>query len=392
MSRRHAAAAALAVVVLASGVGGWLLWIGRSPFGRAAASAPGSTAQTASTTAPDTTGGARLLWTLAGHTAPPASLAVSRDGTRVLSGGGHGDGAVRVWDITRGQPVTRFTGHGDKSDIIAVAVAPDGTTAISTAGPEDGSLRIWDLATGVERTQLSGDIGILFRAVSGDGVLAAAQRMTADGRSQGFSLWRLDEGRRIVSVDAPGHASALAISPDGRTVLSGGDDGTLTLWKATGEKIRTFVAHGPGTTVRAVAFAPSGRLLVTSGDGAGVSGTAPARAVILWDPETGVAFRTIRNATHFALADDGRTLAVAGDATSIRVLDVITARELARLEGHEGGVTALAFAPGSGGAAPAGATATRADANGLRLVSAGADRSVRIWALPGPAGSGATTP
>jgi WD40 repeat protein len=53
---------------------------------------------------------------------------------------------------------------------------------------------------------------------------------------------------------------------------------------------------------------------------------------------------------------------------------VITAQELARLEGHEGGVTALAFAPG-----------------GTRLVSAGADRSVRVWALREPP-TGASTP
>ena len=178
----------------------------------------------------------------------------------------------------------------------------------------------------------------------------------------------VDEGRRVVSVDATDRASALALSPDGETVLTGGEDGTLTLWKAaTGEKIQSFVGHGPGQTVRAVTFAPAGRLLVTSADGAGITGTAPARAVILWDPETGAAFRTVRNATHFALADDGRTLAVAGDATSIRVIDVISARELARLEGHDGGVTALAFAPG-----------------GRRLVSAGQDRTVRVWALQEP--------
>jgi WD40 repeat protein len=375
MSRRHVIAAAAAVVVLASGVGGWLLWMGRSPFGPAAAAVPGGARpQTGTTTAPNTTGAARLLWTLAGHTASPVSLAVSRDGTRALSGGGHGDGAVRVWDIVRGQPVTRFAGHGDKSDVVAVAFTPDATAAISAAGPEDGALRIWDLASGAERTQLSGDIGLLFRAVSDDATLALAQEMTGEGRSTGFSIWRLDEGRRIVRVAAPDHAAALALSPDGRTLLSGGGDGTLTLWKASGEKIRSFVAHGPGTTVRTVAFARSGRLLVTSGDGARTGSAAPAHAVMLWDPETGVAFRTIRNASHFALADDGRTLAVAGDATSIRVLDVITAQEVARLEGHEGGVTALAFAPG-----------------GTRLVSAGADRSVRVWAVREPA-SGAATP
>ena len=367
MTRRPVAAAAVAVVVLASGVGGWLLWMGRSPFGRAATTAPQAgtaPAHTASTTAPGATGGARLLWTLAGHTASPVSLAVSRDGARALSGGGHGDGAVRVWDIAAGQPVTRFTGHGTASDILTVAFTPDGAAAISAAGPEDDSLRVWDVASGAERTQLSGDIGMLFRAISEDATLAVAQEMTAEGRSKGFSLWRLDEGRRIVGVDAPDHASALTVAADGKTVLTGGGDGSLTLWKASGEKIRSFVAHGPGTNIRAVAFARGGRLLVTSADGAGASGTAPARAVILWDPETGVAFRTIRNATHFALADDGRTLAVAGDATSIRVLDVITARELARLDGHEGGVTALAFAPG-----------------GTRLVTTGADRTVRVWAL-----------
>ena len=189
--------------------------------------------------------------------------------------------------------------------------------------------------------------------------------MTADGPQQG--LLGLAAATRAGGWSASTRRIAPRRSPSRRTdrrCCRAAATARLTLWKATGEKIRSFVAHGPGTTVRAVAFARGGRLLVTSADGAGASGTAPARAVMLWDPETGVAFRTIRNATHFALADDGRTLAVAGDATSIRVLDVITARELARLEGHEGGVTALAFAPG-----------------GTRLVSAGADRTVRVWDL-----------
>jgi len=75
MTRRPVVAATALVVVLASGVGGWLIWMGRSPFGRAATGPPagGVAPQTASTTAPDTTGGARLLWTLAGHTADAAA-------------------------------------------------------------------------------------------------------------------------------------------------------------------------------------------------------------------------------------------------------------------------------------------------------------------------------
>ena len=91
-------------------------------------------------------------------------------------------------------------------------------------------MRVWDVGSGAERTQLSGDIGMLFRAISEDATLAVAQEMSAEGRSKGFSLWRLDEGRRIVGVDAPDHASALTIAPDGKTVLAGGGYGSLTLW------------------------------------------------------------------------------------------------------------------------------------------------------------------
>jgi WD40 repeat protein len=366
MIPRFGIAAVAAVVVLGGAIGGWMLWVGRSPFdwsARPQDRTASSGTEPAVADAPRAEGAATLLWTLAGHTAPAVSLAISRDGTRALSGGSHGDGAVRVWDLDKGQPLTRFTGHGDKSDVLAVAFAADGTTAISAAGPQDDSLRVWDLATGQERTQLSGDIGYVFRSISDNGAFALAQEVNAQGRSKGFALWGLAEGRRIAAIDAPDHASALAVSPAGDAILAGGEDGSLTLWKATGEKVRSFAAHGPGITVRSVAFAPAARLLITSGDGPGV-GTQPSRAVVLWDPETGVAFRTIRNASLFALADDGRTLAVAGDATSIRVIDVITARELARLEGHEGGVTALAFAPG-----------------GRRLVSAGHDRTIRVWAL-----------
>jgi WD40 repeat protein len=371
MIRRPAIAAALAAAIIAGAVGGWMVWLGRSPFGKAASDAdePGAAPGTATPGAATDAGRGRLLWTLAGHTAPPASLAVSRDGKRALSGGGHGDGGVRVWDLERGQPLARFTGHGDKSDVLVVGFGGDGATAVSAAGPADDSLRVWDIATGVERTQLAGDIGRIFRSISDDGSVALAAELTPQGRSKGFSLWRVADASRAAEVEAADRAAALALSPDGQTVLSGGEDGTLTLWSAAGRKLRNFVAHGPGTTIRSVAFARSGRLLVTSGDGPGATGNAPARAVMLWDPETGVAFRTVRNATHFALADDGRTLAVAGDATSIRVIDVITAREVARLEGHAGGVTALAFVPG-----------------GQRLVSAGQDRTVRVWTLtPEPA-------
>ena len=221
MTRRPVAAAAVAVVVLAGGVGGWLLWMGRSPFGRAAATAP------AAGTAPAHDG---LDHGPGRHRRGPAAVDAGRPHrlagqSRRLAATARGRSRAAVTATAPSASgtsptdsrVTRFTGHGDASDILTVAFTPDGAAAISAAGPQDDSLRVWDVASGAERTQLSGDIGLLFRAISDDATLALAQEMTAEGRSKGFSLWRLDEGRRIVGVDAPDHASALAISADGQT-------------------------------------------------------------------------------------------------------------------------------------------------------------------------------
>jgi WD40 repeat protein len=63
-----------------------------------------------------------------------------------------------------------------------------------------------------------------------------------------------------------GHAQwvrALAVSPDGRVLVSGSEDQTIKLWElTTGRHFRTLTGHSGG--VRGIAFSPDGRRFATA--------------------------------------------------------------------------------------------------------------------------------
>jgi len=117
----------------------------------------------------------RALSVIRGHAGVVTSVAVTPDGTRLVTGSGLRAGpiigttkdySVRVWDLLTGRELNVFKGHEDAVSI--VAVTPDGTRVVT--GSKDGTARIWDLASGRHLATLRGDMGrVTSIAVTSDG-------------------------------------------------------------------------------------------------------------------------------------------------------------------------------------------------------------------------------
>ena len=75
-------------------------------------------------------------------------VAISPDGTRILTGGLHD--RVRVWDARTGRPLVWLTSHTDKLTT-SIAFSPDGTSIVTAASAGDATsaeVRLWDARTG----------------------------------------------------------------------------------------------------------------------------------------------------------------------------------------------------------------------------------------------------
>ena len=153
---------------------------------------------------------------------------------------------------------------------------------------------------------------------------------------------------------------AVAFSPDGKVVASGGHDNLVKLWDVeTGELLRTLTGHG--SIVGAVVFSPDGQTLV-SGDW--------DNDIKFWDVSTGALKRTI-TAGHmvFALAmsPDGRLLAAGGNNNDHRennldLFDLPMGKPRGLLKGHTDTAFSLAFS-----------------ADSSVLASGSVDGTVKLW-------------
>lgn len=210
--------------------------------------------------------------------------------------------------------------------------------------------------------------GPLLRTLTGhtDSVLAVA--VTPDGKlvisgsdDSTVKIWNRETGKELNTFKGHTHAvRSVAVTPDGKLVISGSDDSTVKVWNLeTGKKLNTFKGHTQ--TVRSVAVTPDGKQVISGSDD---------RSIKVWELETGEELFTLKGHADCVLAvavtpDGKRLISSSGfyDQT-IKVWNLETQDELLTLTGHTNSINAVAVTP-----------------DGKRIISGSSDYSIKVWNL-----------
>jgi WD40 repeat protein len=279
----------------------------------------------------------------------------AHDGKRIYTG--HDDGSIRVWDADTHRVLATWKQHTAK--VRVMQLSHDGRLLASAA--DDGTMLVWDAQTGRVVAKHPGQSGNVYDmcmneqrgliASGGVGLLRIGELttgrtlhespieqvmackidpsgrwlVTADGVSNHATIWDVETGQRLVTLQHDGPVPDISVAPDGSRVATASWDGNVRIWSLPdGQLLHALAGHGD--EVDTVLFAPDGKRLVSTGRD---------NIARVWDVATGKAVLALRG--HRAqlygaiFTSAGDRLATTSQDGTVRIWDLVDGRMISIL-------------------------------------------------------------
>lgn len=304
----------------------------------------------------------------------PYTVAVSRDGSRYLWGGGSPDRPCPLFVFDTKTNKQLFELIDLDCPALNASFLPDG--GVVAAG-WNSQLCVWS-AQGELLANNGVDREGRFEAfaLSGDAQYALI------GGSQGeIAGWRLSEMEQVLSFkdNSKGHEiQSMAMHPSALVLVSGRRDGVIRVWDLQAKKRLRHIELGVGNHIKGLAWHPDGKRFLAAVAPDGAADGDSSRGV-LFDAATGQQLNVFdtQKCQPFccAISPDGAQIAIAGGGTDnegsekkkncvIHFWETGSGHRLEQLKGHSAHVRRIAFSPDS-----------------RWLLSTAWDETVRCWAL-----------
>jgi WD40 repeat protein/formylglycine-generating enzyme required for sulfatase activity/serine/threonine protein kinase len=271
------------------------------------------------------------LQTLKGHTSFVTSVSFSPDGKKIASGSW--DNSIKIWDAETGKELQTLTGHTE--EITSVSFSPNGKKIAS--GSWDNSIKIWDAETGKELQTLKGYTSFKTSvSFSPDGKRLLSSSGDPDGsvpnETNHLKMWDLSTGNELVGLfnKQKGFVTASTFSPDGKKIVSAGEDGNIKIWTADEKLDKTLLQGGMSNIVGM--HVKNNEIVAWNSEG----------QIKYWDFKTGEKINENNLAFEIkggCLLDDGKNLIVWDDLFNIWLIDITDEKPKIKINGNEHPIT-----------------------------------------------------
>ena len=241
----------------------------------------------------------------------------------------------------------------ESSRFTRIAFVSDDQLAV--AG-DDQNFRVYSLTESGRVQRFSGQYGVVWKFAKARN----APVFAAAGVGSTVLVWHNDRGL-IAKVDTAVDSEeknvfGIGLSPDGNTLVTSGESGTLTVWDVPISTVRSKIDSKAATGIEFVGTAD--QLLTAGSDFRATLWSSDLQPIKHFSGHTGVITSLTVDLAHHRFATGSEDL-------TVRVWDLETGAQLANYGGHQKKITQVVFSP-----------------DGTQLASASEDQTVRFWNLP----------